>query len=320
MKKINMIVITFFLLFSKSTFAEGCGGITLQQGILNIPTITISDSFSTGVGDILYSTVLTHSGISGYNCTAQNKSNFAMTYSGLLYGNHIYYTSVPGIGIRIWEGTTGMVNGQYDNPPFETTTSATYVNGYGYTYNNYSETIEFVKIGRISAGVLPAGIIAQYRAITNVGNMQTMYEIYMNSVVVNASGCTVTTSSENIYLGEYRTTDFENIGSTSESQPINISLDCNLGTKVNTTISAIADSTQPGTIKLSEGEEIATGVGVQLLDKNNTPLNIGSQFLIDTVDTEGQYTINWSSHYIKTAEKMTPGIANAVATISFNYE
>ena len=121
-------------------------------------------------------------------------------------------------------------------------------------------------------------------------------------------------------MGNYLTTEFTGVGHTTTSQPVPIQLNCDAGARINAVVTAMADTstTQQGAIKLTSGG--ATGVAVQLLDKNGVGVKFGQKFVVDTVTSAGTYDFGWTARYLQTQSAVTTGNADASATVALTYE
>lgn len=243
--------------------------------------------------------------------------------SGSSLGNKIYATNLPGIGIRMsWRGP-GSYNGptSYLVAPSSSTLTidntgpgdAAYAGGGGQKVQ-----IELISMGgAVPAGVLNYNVQSAFQAVSS--NVLPFANIMVQGTVVTP-GCSVESNNINIALGDYLTTQFGSIGSVTQYKPLNVVLNCNNGTKLNAKINADAENSALGTIRLTQVSGSATGVGVQILDTVSNPVHLNEKFLVDTITSNGQYNINWKARYIKTSETITPGIANATATLTLTYE
>lgn len=163
-----------------------------------------------------------------------------------------------------------------------------------------------------------------------VVNMQGYDGNYHEAVKITMSGsglivvptCNVTTPNVNIPLGTWDTASFTNVGSTSTSVPFAVSVNCSGGNTVFASINADPDSSQAGTIKITNSSGSASGVGIQLLDSSNTPLDVSAGNVAGRITSAlaGINTFNWKARYIKTAATIAPGDANAVATVTLYYQ
>ncbi|WP_369309572.1 fimbrial protein [Providencia rettgeri] len=231
--------------------------------------------------------------------------------------NKIAATNIPGIGVRIKATQIGDLNVRY-GPAIAGRLSWELPNPYW--------TITFIKTGQVTASnSLKAGIVsrltqqnpAPHNSTWNISSLN----IPSNAVRVNVLKCTTQSTNYTVNLGSWYDTQFPSIGSFSNSYNIPITLNCAAGTNIKTTVTSSAGyvDTATGKIKLS-GTGSATGIAIQLLDRNNTPIKLNTKNSLQNNVPGGNYSFNWKARYIKTASKITPGTANSTATINIRYE
>lgn len=239
----------------------------------------------------------------------------ALSYTG---GGRAYFDSgVSGIGFSLAsllvQTTEWIPPGQYSITDYFDSTPSNYY---------WRSAFEFVKTGPIAGGSFYSGIVAAY-IISENGAWQQETPIYMGlgSVTVIQDACTLTTSTADTSLGAWNVQYFTGIGTQTTSTPINLNFSCdNAGVKVLATISADADTSQPGTIKLASGTTPAKGLGVQIVDAYNNPVPLNTQFTVTTSTNAGIYSPGWKAHYIQTASQVSAGDGNASLSVTFNYE
>lgn len=325
MNKYNGFLGLFFLfaLYNENAMAYLPGWCTTNVGMyVTVSPSTVYESSTDSVGTALQQIPMTTTGGNYMDGCTQGAAGITlqwqMWYSTTLsaIGQHVYQTSLPGIGVRAWNYQIGGDNATFDSP----------ANDWAFgmadgAMNWNSGWLEIIKTGPVTPGELPAGKLGTLNVpIGAPGSFQQSIIISMNAFKVVANSCSIMTPTVNVPLGEYRTSDFASVGSTTASQPVNIVLDCNSGIKVNAVISSTAEASQAGTIALTQSADTATGIGVQLLDANNNPLAIGTSLVAGTTTGKGNYNINWQARYIRTATAMTAGAANATATVTISYE
>lgn len=147
-----------------------------------------------------------------------------------------------------------------------------------------------------------------------------------DSTVVNFTGnvkkspCTIDSTNYNIDLGEWSTGDFPAIGTTTTSKALDIVLNCpSSDIAVTAQIIGTADTSQTGTVKLTQTTDSATGLGIQLINESNTPLAINSNFILSNAVTNKKISLSWKARYIQTSSTVTSGSANGVVNVSFTY-
>lgn len=255
----------------------------------------------------------------GYECADYATYNYgvksyapSLTYTG--QGRAYFNSGVQGVGFSLAAGSISPIW----IPPGQTS-AIPYSSGRADIY--WGSTFQFVKTGNIQAGNFNSGIVAAYIVSEN-GAWQTETPIQMGAgnVVVIQDTCTVNTPTVNVNLGVWNTGDLSGIGSKTTDVPVNMSLACqNSGIAISATITADADASQSGTIKLTAGSTSASGVGVQLVDSNGNPLTLNNKFTVTSSTNVGAYNPGWKARYIQTGNTVTPGDGNAMVTVAFNY-
>ncbi|WP_161799319.1 fimbrial protein [Pseudomonas fildesensis] len=202
----------------------------------------------------------------------------------------------------------------------------------------YSYEIKFIATSaNITAGsyVLGGNIVGQanffstFRADGDVflGPFRLTYE---------QSGCTASLSPAVINMGVVSPLGFKGVGTTVASNaPVTVSLQCS--TPDIGVLATMTDQNDSGnstqTLQLTPGATTtATGVGVQFLRDGSSLVTYGpSSSFVDsnstaqwrvkdksTLSNTAQFVL--TPQYIQTASSITPGEANAVASITFAYD
>lgn len=222
---------------------------------------------------------------------------------------HIYPTNIEGVGIQVRYNSGDII---YQNPPLTGS-------GFGRFGVNAPTHIRLFKTGPITGGTLEPGIIARY----DMGNGAFVGRTYyMGTGTINVMACSVQTPVVNVPMGEHPLTDFTGVGYTTAPVDVPISLDCDGGARINAEITAQAASgtSQPGAMQLDSGADSASGVAIQLLNSAGTPVALNQKFVVDTVESPGDYHFNWTARYLQTNATVTSGQANTTATLSLTYE
>lgn len=141
------------------------------------------------------------------------------------------------------------------------------------------------------------------------------------AIKVNSLKCTTKATSYNINLGTWYDTQFKNIGDVSQNVNVPITLNCAAGTNIKATVTSSAGyiDANTGKLKLS-GANSATGIGIQLVNANNSPIKLNTKLTMQNNVSSGDYIFNWKARYIKTGNTITAGSANSVATVNILYE
>ncbi|PNM19501.1 hypothetical protein A6J65_011905 [Yersinia enterocolitica] len=150
------------------------------------------------------------------------------------------------------------------------------------------------------------------------------YSISHNKVKITTDGCTLNARDINFDLGEQKQEYFTGVGATTRGNTQHITLTCDPNIKYSLQVDGIAESNQPGVVKLTPEPGAASGVGVQLLTgKNNDPVVFGQPKQMGISASSGtnlQEEIDITARYYQIADKVTPGSANASATFTLTYQ
>ncbi|MTC42583.1 fimbrial protein [Providencia sp. wls1921] len=235
--------------------------------------------------------------------------------------NYIANTNIPGIGVKIMHDRFYLNNGP--EPFYVPYDNTHHILG----INTPMWTVTFIKTGRVTqSGALSSGVIGHALAYNPYPRTTfTLASLYFptDQIKVNVLQCSLKNNQSvyNIELGDWRDTQFKNIGDASDAIDVPITLTCNPGTNIKTTVTSSSGYIDQNTGKLAlSGADKATGVAIQLLDKNNTPIKLNTSNISQSNVPEGDYVLGWKARYIKTADKITPGSANATATVNIRYE
>ncbi|MEO3990136.1 fimbrial protein BcfE [Pseudocitrobacter cyperus] len=154
------------------------------------------------------------------------------------------------------------------------------------------------------------------------------YNLELTGTIV-AQTCNVDVSSLNqtIDLGAFSIHDFPTPGTTSKFKPFNINLkNCSRGiTGTRVWFSGIADNDNPALLALSDtgmGNEtiMATGIGVELLDDDQNPININNTTSTTFPLKAGRNTLSFYIRYKSTLPQVTSGNATAVMYFDLEYQ
>lgn len=230
--------------------------------------------------------------------------------------NKIALSNISGIGITVSTAGIGNFNAVWDQ------------NNQNYNILTTHWTVTIKKLGQVTqSGVLRAGNVARltatYRSPTNVTWNLTTLNMPANAIRINVLSCSLKNNQSvyNIELGDWYDTQFANMGDTSTAVDIPITLTCMSGANIKATITSSAGYVDINTGKLAlSGADKATGVAIQLLDKNSVPIKLNTKNSLQNSVPAGDYMFNWKARYIKTADKITPGSANSTATVNIRYE
>lgn len=248
-------------------------------------------------------------------------------YSGsTIGGGRIYTTNIPGVGVQLagasssgelfgWLGRAATIDGNPNQGEF-LSTSGVMREARG------RAAVTFYKIGEMSSGAF-----AQQRVgsliLGAVGSWaQTAVPVSISGMSVTVLACSLTTPTLAAPLGNIYATAFTGVGSTAGNNDFNMGLNCAVGTKVNVTMNGTQNQDTANTSVLAltgaGSAGVAKGVGAQIL-YNNTPLNIGNKLVLKT-SAGGIETFPFKARYYQTLSTISPGSANATATLDITYQ
>ncbi len=221
-------------------------------------------------------------------------------------------SNIPGIGIKAV--TAGI-------PSFNTNWGPNTNGNWYIAATTWNVTI--VKTGQVTtSNTLRSGQLAQLTQYNPKPNATfTITTVSLPSTIkINVLRCSTKQSSYSVNLGDWYNTQFKNIGDSSDSVNIPVTLSCLQGTNIKVTITSTSTA-DAATGKINpSGANSAKGVAIQLLDKNNNPIKLNTSIQLATRAGAGDYIFGWKARYIKTANEITPGPANASATVNILYQ
>jgi len=241
----------------------------------------------------------------------------------------VFETGVPGIGfilgLKDFNGTTyvPMQSGITQSYPADGTS------GYA-TALGWSAKVTFIKTGvALKSGVYQTPTI-NAAILTAYNNEVKTAKVIINptTITVTASGCTVSTKSASVELGNIDIHTLPTVGSTSPSGSFTVGLSCDANIAVNAVMTDQTTPSNTSSVVTLTGESSASGVGVQFFYNGTGPLMMGpdssaagttNQFFIQTTTAAQTLSLPFQAQYIRTGE-VVPGTANALASITFSYQ
>lgn len=222
------------------------------------------------------------------------------------YGNKVYNTNIPGIGLRL-----SVMQGGEIFPATRAMGADVYavIAGLGVGVQLIKTTA-----GATGTGLITSGRIAGFR-IKESPTYFASLSTYSGGRVV-AGSCTVNATTVNVKLEQATTTNFTGIGSTAKPKTFNIALNCNSGTKVKLTLDG-KRAGPAGVLGLNTGSGQASGIGIQLL-KGTSVIALGSKLDYGTSGS-GTTQLPVIARYYQTAATIVPGTTSASATFTVEY-
>ncbi|MDN7490201.1 hypothetical protein CFB40_15455 [Burkholderia sp. AU31652] len=154
------------------------------------------------------------------------------------------------------------------------------------------------------------------------------------SMTVTARTCKITSgTSRTVTLPSLYSGSLKAVGdvATAKSAPFSFDLRCDADLSIYATLSDVTNPANTSNVlSLGRGSG-ASGIGIQILKKgSDTPLRFGpdssakgntNQWLVGRSTTANtMIQVPFEARYVKTAEKITPGIVEALGTITFSYQ
>ncbi|RQV62599.1 hypothetical protein DF024_16945 [Burkholderia cenocepacia] len=154
------------------------------------------------------------------------------------------------------------------------------------------------------------------------------------SMNVTARTCKITSgTSRTVQLPSLYSGSLKAVGDVApaRSAPFSFDLRCDANLSIYATLSDVTSPANTSDVlSLGRGSK-AAGIGIQILKKGtDTPLRFGpdssakgntNQWLVGRSTTANtMIPVPFEARYIKTAEKITPGIVEALGTITFSYQ
>jgi type 1 fimbria pilin len=353
----GIILFILMLLSSHNSFAACArgGGLFADKSIststVALPANIVVESRNYDLGEVIYDS----GWINGSNSSLTMSGCGKGYVLGYFYvpspqvnspeGTTIVATNITGLGVRV---TAKQQSSQYDNP-YEIDNSWKPGDGKtsDHTLKNSQYKIELVSLGgQISSGQLSFGSpIAQidFRESASHsanGDVATNLALSNANVVMKAMGCTADVSTISFPFGYVTLPEFDGKTKAGSAPTQDVNLSCEPGSNVSASITATeasGDNANHTVIALTGAgtDGVATGVGVQLGLKasgydsgnNGLPLNQSVPLITSSRNNQvlvsggasAQEKLTLSATYYKTAATITPGSANASATLTLTY-
>ncbi len=184
-------------------------------------------------------------------------------------------------------------------------------------WTNQSEVrLTFVKTGAITPGSTGSKLYSNYYLNSSVFSTLTV-----NSLSVLQKSCLADVNSQNrtVNLGSPNRSEYSGTGSTAPSSERNftVALQCEADNiPVQVTFDPTGTSSGDGMLAISEETNSASGVSVEVLDINRTPLAFATATSYHSV-AERTIESPLTARYKQTGD-ITPGTANALMTFTVN--
>ncbi|MFD3245193.1 fimbrial protein [Rahnella aquatilis] len=237
----------------------------------------------------------------------------------------VYTTGVEGIGIALTNSSGQRVIGASQNCDTRNTSLGALDTNKSYqisvtlslvkTANDISDTALQQSQTRFGLGVYGKS------GLGSGGGTNTLS--YTGNILIRTESCDVLNKTIDVQLGTVWPGLFSGTtaGGVTPDVPFSIELNCDAGANVNIRIDGTADdSLAAGVIKISSGTEgQASGVGIQILKGDTTPVSLGQQWAITPSASEGNLSIPFFARYYLNGQTLSSGSANGTATFTMIY-
>lgn len=231
----------------------------------------------------------------------------------------VYKTNVEGIGIRVAASTT-QLPGYTVSDLITPMTYLGMIRSFSTTYN-YRAAAQLVVIGKVAEGDLNTSLLTSRETYDN----DVIGEVRFSPTSVRITTNTCNLVDKNIYvpLKTVNSQDFSGQYSdilTDSSFKIDIK-DCSAGTQIDYQFTSTGSTgvTDGNILNIATGDSAASGVGIQILDKNNTVLQFDQNYTaITSTQDKVPVEIPLKARYVKTGE-VKAGKVDSVATFEVFY-
>ncbi|MCE7524172.1 fimbrial protein [Alloalcanivorax xenomutans] len=325
----SITVVLFTVLLPTITWARCTvnDGVIAQNIDMNMGQVTITPDAQ--VGDVL---AMREFNINGTDTIVRCDWAGGWIYGRVLQGQpsalapDIYTTNVEGIGIRLARRRQGSgLNDIVTYPHDQRGNSNT-----NYTLAEGFFRVEIIKTAaQTGSGVLTSGLYSSYYT-DGSGSSQPVLtsQLYGSGITIVSSACEVDMGSRNIAVdfGTVSRSVFAGVGSTNTEREFQVGLSCVGPSHGQDTVKLSFGYTPDpdgaaGVIKIDEGSEAASGVGIQLLDnRTSTPIANGDRVELGTVTPgDHQFQLPLKARYYQTAPTVNGGETRAIATFTIEY-
>lgn len=238
----------------------------------------------------------------------------------------VYETGVAGIGISLRNDKGQRVTGAADqicsaNVPVGQVSGT--INSDSTIPFSFDVMLELVKTSEtVASGALT---MSNTQFNLEVGRNEALGDpntlSYSGNVQVKAVTCSVSPKSLTVTLGDFPVSRFTGPGTLVSQSVFNIDMLCDRDVQPEMMITSANgyETNFPGVIKLTPESGVATGVGVKMLFNGQIPV-FGQYMNTFTAYANVQSQYPFSVSYEQTSSEVTPGTANAVATITVAYK
>ncbi|WBM72470.1 fimbrial protein [Buttiauxella sp. WJP83] len=236
----------------------------------------------------------------------------------------VYNTGVTGVGITIINSSGQRVIGAGAGCDTRNTPLGYISNTSAKTFS-VSMTLALVK----TSMTIGSGSLSRAQSIFGIGMYNTGYGLgsnadssvsYSGNVFYRAVSCSVDAIIP-VPLNDVLVSNFSGTGTTAGDKNFNVPVLCNAPVNVSMNMTSAGYISKPNAVlALTPGGNNATGIGIQLLFNGN-PVTFDNYFPVGNIINAGD-TLNvpFVARYYQSGSSITPGTANATATVTMAYQ
>lgn len=311
---------------ASSVYASTCTGNHPENGAMTFQlpaSITVEPD--TPVGTIIYEESI-NSALIDMECqVTSNKNKGYVTLTDADARNEVlegvYQTNVPGIGIR-------MAEARDKTPSFNSANIVTPMHFYSYgsggwstIHTTYYAALQLVVTENVDDGYLDTSRLTA----ADKWGQEVVAQILVSPTSVHIKTNTCNLVDKNIYV-PLKTVSVDNFNSqysevlTDSSFKIAIA-DCRSGTQIDYQFNSAGSTgvTDGNILAITSGDSAASGVGIQILDKNNNVLSFDRTYTaVSSTSANAVAEIPLKARYVKTGS-VKAGKVDAIATFELFY-
>lgn len=313
---INRLMLLLLGLFPVYSSASANCNLSSQKIIASPETIMMKRTVQSGA--VLHSRTYAVQSIQPQNCSRSILFSAKITgdKSALILPG-VLQTNVKGIGAKV---TLELSTGRIIQWPSEFSATGDELKG-------SKISIELIKIGDNINTSIPSGNVSLQ--ITSVTQSVPVIDIVLPASYVNIlrSSCEVSNKHRNkVILPDVSLNKFTKQSSVAGRKPFDINMACQGRMASTPTFSLnwfvpVVSSNSSQGVLLNLAHNGAKGIGVQILDDKQQPINFNQQTKFVPIDHgEGKYSIPFSAQYYQFGNNVRPGRISTFVYFNINYQ
>lgn len=305
--KINILLSLLMLSSLASADCHYVNGHSYESILVNFGTVIVQRDAP--VGTVLSEVVPGSFGDDPvYQCTDPNTWTMSAVL-GIFQSpssiDGVYETNIDGVGIKIVsKAGSGFVF------PYQGNMTA--------SVTIHPPLFQLIKTKAVGTGNgnLSSGVLTYYEGADGIKFDD--YSVGNNNIVSLA--CSIASPTIPAPLGDVSAANFTSVGHSPKSYDFTVGLECDAGANINVSLAGTqsTETSDNSVIGLTPVGGVATGLGVQIL-YNSTPLKLNENIALKE-SQGGQELLPFTARYYQTKSGVTPGSANATATLNITYQ